>query len=398
MEYKQLLCDLFLAYYDARRNKRKTINAIAFEVDYESNLIQLAQDIWERKYVPKRSICFINFKPVQREIFAADFRDRIVHHLIFRYLNPIVEPGFIKDSYSCRKGKGTHYGIRRVHSFIRGCSNNYTKDAWILKIDILGYFMSIDRQILFDDIYRKVSNFNGENHLFKELLLYLVEQTIFIDPTQHCIVKGDASDWKGLPRSKSLFGAPKGKGFPIGNLSSQLFSNIYLNSFDHFVKEQLSIKYYGRYVDDCVLVHSDKDFLKGLILQMETFLYTKLKLKLHPKKIYFQHYKNGVSFLGAYLKPHRIYTGKRTKRNFYESIKKWNTTIKDNRQKLSKNLLAQFMACINSYLGTLQHFNTYRLRKRMIWRLHPAFFNYVYVSGGYSKLVLKVKPIKYPIY
>ncbi len=114
-------------------------------MNYESNLLALHDDIESRTYRIQKSICFINFKPVQREIFAAEFRDRVVHHLIYNYIAPIYEKGFIYDSYSCRKGKGTHFGINRIKKFIRSCSKNYTTDCYILKLDIKGYFMAMNK-------------------------------------------------------------------------------------------------------------------------------------------------------------------------------------------------------------------------------------------------------------
>lgn len=392
----KLLLDLFQAYYDARRNKRNTWNALRFEMNYEERLLALWEEIREWRYQIGRSICFINFKPVQREIFAADFRDRIVHHLIFNYLNPIVEQGFIKDSYSCRKGKGVHYGIRQVQSFIRKCSKNYSGDAWILKLDILGYFMCIDRRILFEKILDKLYGVQQPLGFDLNMLIYLLEKVIFNDPTQHCIIKGAASDWRGLPKSKSLFHAPAGKGFPIGNLTSQLFGNIYLNEFDHFVRENLGVPYYGRYVDDFVLIHEDREFLKGLIPTLRLYLKKRLDLELHPKKIYLQHYQKGVAFLGTYIKPYRTYIGKRTKHGFFQAIQKWNRFLAENNGKLEKPELKKFIATMNSYLGTMQHHKTYRLRKKLLWQLHPAFFNYVYISGGYARLVAKKRKIKNP--
>lgn len=391
---RKLLLDLFQAYYDARRNKRNTVNALKFEMHYEEELFRLWEEIRDRRYRIGRSICFINFKPVQREIFAADFRDRVVHHLIFNYLNPIVEPGFIKDSYSCREGKGTHFGIRRMQSFIRGCSHNYTRDAWVLKLDILGYFMRIDRQLLFDMICRKLNAYNRPVGFDKSLLIYLLEKVIFNDPTTNCVVKGKAADWRGLPPSKSLFHAPPGKGFPIGNLTSQLFGNIYLNPLDHFIKEELGVRYYGRYVDDFVEVHQDREFLKANIPKIRTFLGDHLGLELHPRKIYLQHYTKGVQFLGTYLKPHRTYISRRIKHNFYQAIQSWNTHIQQNGNKINREDLERFIASINSYLGILKHYQTYKLRKKMLLQLNGYYWNYVYISGGYSKLVPKTRRIR----
>ena len=158
---KKLLNDLFQAYYDARRNKRNTISALKFEVDYEKKLFKLYEEIKNRNYQLNESICFISFYPVQREIFAADFRDRIVHHLIYNYISPIFERQFINDAYSCREGKGTSYGIKRIDHFIRSCSRNYKKDCYILKLDIKGYFMSMDRSILYEKIEKTLCKFGG---------------------------------------------------------------------------------------------------------------------------------------------------------------------------------------------------------------------------------------------
>ena len=148
----QLLHDLFRAYYDARRNKRNKLNSLAFEVDYERKLIELAGEIQNRSYEPGESVCFISDYPVKREIFAASFRDRVVHHLIYNYISPFFEWYFINDSYSCRAGKGTSYGIKRLDHFIRSCSKNYKKDCYILKLDIKGYFMAMDRFVLHNKI------------------------------------------------------------------------------------------------------------------------------------------------------------------------------------------------------------------------------------------------------
>jgi len=141
---EKIVTDLFKAYFDARKNKRSTLNALAFEKYFESNIFELADEIIENRYVIKPSICFIVEKPVKREVFAADFRDRVVHHFIYNYISPLFEKLFINDSYSCRVGKGTHFGIKRVDHFMRSCSQNYSKEAYILKLDIKGYFMAMN--------------------------------------------------------------------------------------------------------------------------------------------------------------------------------------------------------------------------------------------------------------
>ena len=390
-ERLQLLTDLFSAYFDARKNKRETINQLQFEVNYESKLIELHKQIILRNYIVKQSICFINFGAVQREIFAADFSDRVVHHLIFNYINPFFEKTFINDSYSCRKGKGTHYGIKRIDHFIRSCSENYQRDCYILKLDITGYFMAMNKNILFQKIKNELQKRKEKINFDFELVLYLIKQTIFNDPTKNCIIKGKKSDWNDLPATKSLFSAGPNCGLPIGNLTSQLFGNIYMNEFDHFVKQNCGIKYYGRYVDDFVLIHNSKEYLKNLIPIISYFLQIELKLTLHPKKIYLQHYSKGVKYLGTVIKPSRIYIATITAGNFYNSIEKWNKIIRANK-KLTRQELEKFISSMNSYLGIMKHYKTYKIRKKfLLEKLSGYFFNYVYISGGYGKLVAKVK-------
>lgn len=386
------LLELFEAYFSCRSNKRNTINALAFEVDYEHNLVKLCHEINNGTYKQNRSIAFIVNKPVKREIFVADFRDRIVHHLIYNKLNPLFEKTFINDSYACRTDKGTHFGIQRIDKFIRQCSLNYTKDCYILKLDIKGFFMHINKNILFE----KLSLFINQKYLEtdKELLIALCHKIIFNDPTQNCIIKGKCKNWDNLPNDKSLFHSAHQSGLPIGNLTSQVFANFYMNSFDHHIKHDLNIRFYGRYVDDFVIVHPDKEYLKSLIPVLSNFLLSTLQLSLHPKKIYLQHYTKGVQFLGTIIKPNRIYIANRTKGNFYEVIEKQNIIARDH--KPTKEEQKGFLSSMNSYLGIMKHYKTYNLRKNMINKnLSAWWWNYVFLNGGYAKFALKSKPSKF---
>ena len=165
-----------------------------------------------------------------------------------------------------------------------------------------------------------------------------------------------------------------------------------MNAFDHFIKHDLGVRYYGRYVDDCVLVHHDSNYLKSLIPWIADFLKSRLKLTLHPKKIYMQHYTKDVNFLGVTIKPHRILMGKRVKGNFYDAMKQKNELTKE--KKPSREEQAAFLCSMNSYLGMMKHYNTYRLRRGML-RTHLSiwWWNLVYLSGG-SKLVLKQKTVR----
>jgi RNA-directed DNA polymerase len=377
------LADLFEAYADCRANKRNTMNALAFELDYEQKLITLWEEINTKAYLPGRSIAFIVDKPVKREIFAADFKDRVVHHLIINKLNPLFEKIFIYDSYACRKNKGTHFGIQRIARFIRKCTQNYIQDGYALKLDIQGFFMAINRRILWE----KLRTFIEQNYLFQdqELILFLCHKILANNPTKNCFIKGSRRKWDDLPPDKSLFYSAPGCGLPIGNLTSQIFANFYLNAFDHFIKHDLGMRYYGRFVDDFIVVHERHDTLKSLIPVIAEFLKTELKLKLHPKKAYLQHHSKGVTFLGVTLKPNRICMGKRTKSNFYEAIAKHNLIV--SKGKPSKEEQAAFLCSMNSYLGIMKHYDTYRLRRKILKKhISIWWWNLFYISAGYSRL------------
>lgn len=385
------LSELFQAYFECRKNKRNTANALAFEIDYENSLVQLFEEINSETYEIGRSITFIVDKPVKREIFAADFRDRIVHHLIIGKLNYLFEKQFIHDSYSCRAGKGTHFGIQRIDRFIRQCSANYTKDCYILKLDLQGFFMSINKNILFARLEKFIKEKYNETD--KELVLNLCNRVIFNETTKNCIVKGNKNVWNDLPQTKSLFYSKPNCGLPIGNLTSQVFANFYMDSFDHYVKHDLKIRYYGRYVDDFVIVHEDKEYLKKLVIKLSKYLKSELQVTIHPKKVYLQHYSKGVKFLGTVIKPNRIYIADRTKGNFYNAIEKQNKIIQNH--KPTKEEKSAFLSSMNSYLGIMKHYESYNLRKRMIFkRLSGYWLNHVYLSGGIAKFVLKVRPVK----
>jgi hypothetical protein len=384
---KQLLIDIFQAYRDARKNKRNKKSQIEFEFNYESKLIKLYKDIIKFQYKPLQSIAFINTKPVIREVFAAHFQDRIVHHLIYNHISPIFEKEFITDSYSCRKNKGTLYGINRVYSFIDECSKHYTEDTYILTLDIKGYFYSIDKDILYDMIKSTLIKQQSFLKIDFDIIDYLIKTVIFTDSTKNVKIIKDDKNWSILPKDKSLFYSNKNCGLPIGNLTSQLFSNIYMNMFDQYVKNTLNIKFYGRYVDDFILIHNDKQYLIILIDKIRLFLKEKLKLILHPNKIYLQHFSKGVKFLGGYIKPHVKYIDKRTKGNFNHLIRKINQEFEY--AKKDKKYLEHIRASINSYLGIMGHFSSYKLKMKSLSRLNNHFFDYFYVDDSFTKVSIK---------
>ena len=306
---RDLLTDLFTAYFCARKNKRNTSSQVRFERDLPDNLMRLYNEIVSGRYQVGRSMCFIINDPVKREVFAASFRDRIVHHLLYNWLMPVFEPTFIHDSYSCREGKGTLFGIQRLEHHIRSCSDNYRKECFVLRLDIEGYFMNINRGKLFDIVVRRLErccrchSVPFDVDLAKELL----SKVIFNDPVKGCYRKGPLTDWDGLPESKSLFHAPPGCGLPIGNLTSQLFSNIYLSSFDDFMKREMKFRHYGRYVDDFYIVSNHKGHLLESIPKIRHYLLSELGLRLHSRKVHLTSVNKGVVFLGSVIKPYQRY-------------------------------------------------------------------------------------------
>ena len=278
-------------------------------MDYESKLIALRDRINTRTYAPGKSICFVVTRPRYREVFAASFEDRIVHHYIALRLEPLFEQAFCPYTYNCRKGKGQLYGTNMLRQHLRG------------------FFMSIDKRILADLIDRFVEEkYTGED---KDDLRRLCRIVILHEPEKNCERHSPASYWNYLPANKSLFTNGEGKGVAIGNLFAQLFANFLLNSLDWMI-EDLGIKYHGRYVDDFYMIHPDKTVLLSAVPKIREKL-SELGLELNERKFYFQHYTKGIEFTGSILKPNRVYTCNRTITNFIAAVRRLNKA-KDLRQ------------------------------------------------------------------
>ena len=169
--------------------------------------MELYEQIRDRNYTPSPGVCFVVNRPVKREIFASDFRDRVVHHLLYNYISPMFEGRMIFDSYSCRQGKGTSQGIARLEHHIRSCTQNYRYSAYILKLDLRGYFMSIRKDRLYDLICKGLERYRRSRKQKEcpdmELIDFLLRQIIFRNPQRDCRIRGSAEDWEGLPPTKS---------------------------------------------------------------------------------------------------------------------------------------------------------------------------------------------------
>lgn len=375
--------ELFTAYFDCLKHKRHSRAALEFELDLEHNLFGLLDEVNSFSYGPDRYSVFIIDKPVKREVFAASFRDRIVHHLIVNAINLFIEKRLIYDCYACRVGKGTHFGIERLRHFMASSTDNWKEEAWCLKLDIKGFFMSIDRTVLWKKLRDYLLAVYPHGNL--PIIMYLLETVLFTDPTQGCRFCSPFSKWQDLDPSKSLFVAEKGFGLPIGNLTSQIMANFYLSFLDHYVKHDLGIEMYGRYVDDFFLIHRDKDYLKKCLHSIEHFLNDELHLRLNPKKVYLQPVNHGVKFLGVVVEPGHTNVARRTVSNFKKTIDSTNSTVNDHRQ--SKSEVQKSIASINSYLGLLSHYNTFSVRNREIDRLDIRFEKRVSREKGSMKLV-----------
>lgn len=376
--------DIFKAYYECRKNKRNTRSALRFEVNYEQNCVELWKEINERRYTPQRSVAFIVTRPVMREVFAADFRDRVVHHLIASRINPLLENLFTQNNSCCRKGKGTHYGIKKLNKAIEQCSYKYTVDCWILKMDIKSFFMSIHKQLLMNMWENFIEKCYYRRD--KDILLYLLRTVIMNDPTKGCQKRSSENQWAKLPKEKSLFGCNDGVGLPIGDWTSQMSANFLLNGLDHWLCEEF--EFTGRYMDDFYIISRDRDKLKLFIPVIKE----KMKfmgLTLHPNKIYLQHYSKGVKYIGAVIKPGRIYISNRTRSNFLRTIHHYNRKVESDKN--ISDWVLSFQSSINSYMGLCSHFNTYGLRRRYMKKVNPRIWEVCYISGHFEKISIKKK-------
>ena len=265
-------------------------------------------------------------KPVVREIFAAQYRDRVVHHVVFDSIYDWWDRRFLYDVYSCRVGKGTLMGIERLYSHIEKASQGFRMPTYVLKMDIKGYFMSINRKSLLKKVmWGLEQQFKGLEFTFEfETLKFLITQIIMDDPAEGAIRKGPISDWDDVPPSKSLFCQAKGVGIVIGNLTSQLFSNIFLNELDRFIYYKLGYKHYGRYVDDFYVVLTEDQVAKMMnedVPKIAAFLSNELGLTLHPNKTkLYNAQKELVPFLGARTGYGRVLPGERTLSNAFNAF------------------------------------------------------------------------------
>lgn len=377
-----LLRELWHAYDCARKGKRKTVDEHRFELNDMENLIFLRDSIIQRRYKPSRGVAFIVRDPVIREIVAAPFRDRVIHHFLYNVCADWWDRRFIIDSYSCRVGKGTLFGQQRLSTHIRRATKNHTRPAFVVKLDIQGYFMSLDHRKLYERICwgldrqfrynpntvphvpldnKEYYHRNGirchasDRDQLYQVVKFLWHQIIHDDPMKNIIIRGPRSDWRELPVSKSLFNQPKGRGIVIGNLTSQLLSNIFLDQLDRYITFDLGYKHYGRYVDDFFIIVPDeqREQLLRDVNAIQKFLERELNLTLHPKKQYRQPVDKGIPFIGTVVYPRFIVPSRRSRRKAFEAAYKLSTR--------GEGDIDGFV----SRMGTTKHINSRRFFKKL---------------------------------
>lgn len=380
-----LRLELHSAFVCAKQHKSKKPYVVKFAKRLDEHLDSLCDDLWNRNYIPEPSTCFIVEHPKKREVFAAQFRDRVVHHLYYNMLHQLYERTLIADCYSCIPGRGTHFGIERLKKHIRKCSHGYQRHCHVLKLDKRGYFMHIDRKRLADiacDSIKKMSVRRAGSVartwgdvIDVDFALWLTHEIALLNPKENCRIAGSVHDWDGLDHAKSLFYTIDGRGLPIGNLTSQLFSNVNLNPFDQFMKRVLHCEYYGRYVDDSYVVDESKARLNALIPPIEDFLGEELGLELNQGKIQIHDARHGVEFLGAFIKPDVTYISNASLNRMIRNINDLDMKDKE----------AVFHS-VNSFLGILSHYASFNIRCQLF--LTPKFLSVGRFDSAVTKFEL----------
>lgn len=323
--------ELVTAYFDCRRTKRNTASALSFEADLERNLARLHDELADGSYRPGRSICFVITRPKPREVWAADFRDRIVHHLLYNRIGPRFERSFISDSCACIKGRGTLYAVQRLEAKVRSITQNWSRPAHYLKIDLANFFVSIDKRILLDLLLAKIP---------EPVLARLTTLVLMHDPREDFEYRGDPAMIERVPAHKRLMNQEPHLGLPIGNLSSQFFANVYLNELDQYTKHVLKATRYVRYVDDAVILHESPARLNEMLADVTAFLPERLGARINPRKTILQPIDRGIDFVGQVIKPWRRETRKRTRN---EALRR-----------VAETPTGDLMPVANSYFGLLR--------------------------------------------
>lgn len=336
---------LVQAYVACRKHKRSSASCQAYEAQLERNLWALYSSLKAGTWQPGRSTCFVVTLPRPREVWAAPFEDRIVHHALYNAIAPRFLASFIADSCACLPERGTLYAARRLERHVRSATQGWQRPVYYLKLDLRNFFVSIPKRVLFEQIAARVH---------EPFWLWLAETILFHDPRADVEVKGRASDIALVPPHKSLFNAPPDTGLPIGNLSSQFFANIFLDALDQFVKHKIGAKHYVRYVDDFVLVHESAAWLNDAHGRIAGFLAERLGMQINERKTILQPASRGIDFVGQVIRPHHRTTRARTLRVALH--------------RLETMPAEQLHASGNSYLGLVRQSGTSHHEQALVCR------------------------------
>lgn len=381
--------NLIDAYYATRQNKRRSADSVQFELHWQRNLVDLLEAINTRTLQPT-AYTFITRKPKPREVFACDMATRIVHHYIDLRLRPIIEEELTVRTFNNRIGYGQVVAVNTLISDIYDVSKGFTKDAWIIKLDLAGYFPSADQEIVYQQLVNlALSKYSGED---KDDLCFMIQRAVFSYPQLHCYRKSPKWKWSLIPKEKSLFFNPLGIGGAIGHLIWQNAMNYYLNDIDHWLLDTCGL-HYLRFVDDMVITTDNKEACLAFVIPEIRRRLRALHCTLHPKKFYCQHYTKGVNFIGSQVKRDRVYVSKRIIRNSMRSVERLS-------RKASLTKLHTFLQSANSYLGIFKTRNAFRFVQKFLAKIPPDWWKYCYfnrtrvclqANEGYGELELLVK-------
>lgn len=390
VEHRIILQTVWDAYEYCLKGKRSSPQTLEYMPSAAEDIPRLAWEIYTRTYEPSMSTCFMVTFPKLREVFAAAFRDRIVHHWICARLLPLFEDRCheLGDvSHACRKGYGTKTAVAQVQEGMIRVSDHLQKEAWIYKGDIVGFFMNINKTILWnmlEDLIKR--KYTGED---ADILLYLVRITVFHHPEKCCTIQSPIEMWQYIRKDKSLFYIDDDLGEPIGNLTTQLFAGYYNSFLDEFVEELFKGKNYSytRSVDDFVIICDDKIFLRHAIRQIADFTSAQLGIECHKDKIYFQQVSHGVKFLGMYVYAYRKYTINRTIGRFIDKV---NLCLSECENGMTEIRAEYWSHVFNSYFGFLVQGNEYRKRMEIFNMLPHSWYVYFNITNR-RKVTIKRK-------
>ena len=415
---KGFIHSVWHAYADCLKGKRRSEQAVEYMQTAAADLPRLACELWTGEYRPGTSTCFLVRYPKLREVFAASFRDRIVHHWICLRLNPLFEERFEAQgnvSFNCRKGYGTDSAVQHAAEGMKRISDCYNSPAWVFRGDLVGFFMSIDKDLLWYLLERfilrwrkryeregwtKIShdllkrlNMAEMPEMYWDILLRTTRTVVTHHPERDCVLNSPPEWWNRLEPNKSLFTSPTGE--PIGNLTTQLFANFLMSFFVAYVQWLFRRQNYSmaQFVDDFEITCDNRRFLIDSIPKISAFLSGSLRLKMHADKRYLQPVGHGLLFVGTFIKPGRLYLGNRTRARLEEHCKGYGRMLADSG--CTEADVLQMVRTLNSYLGFTRRRRSYKFRLECIDSMGRGLWQWCTVKGHYETVCVrrKYKPI-----